>query len=274
MNTEFFTNHLKLKNCFYRHSKCRSAFSSFFSFCVEKAYDSQELEVMQNLATDAELALQIYSEKTWLWKRDINLIEQNRLLLNNLYENIDVLLKKQQAYEEQLQQEILYNETIIRQKDNDEVLLKVKGLQNKIETITSFEELNKHITELDNLEALLDKDNFTPKQSELYRQLSSSYTELTSEKMRLLQHQKDIEYNAYVARICKKSFDEFKENTRKYKNVDENFKAVFNEFYAIDNSRLSLETQMFYSHVYSFIFSKLSDDEKFKLVSFVLEIKQ
>jgi len=274
MNTEFFTEHLKLKNRFYRFPKCRSAFSKWFTFCVENAKESQDVEVMQNLATDAELALQVYSEKAWLWKKDFALIEQYRQSLNSVYGQIEELSNKMQEEYHLQEQKRLDEDAKTVQQENDVVLRKIKELQKKIEGVKNFEELNECITVLENLELSLDKDSFTPKQSEVYRSLSSAYTELTSEKMQVFQHEADVEYNRRVAEICKRSFDEFKEHTKQYKVIDDNFKAVFGDFYAVESNRLFVETQMLYSHVYSFIFSKLSDDEKFNLVSFALDIKK
>ncbi len=274
MNTDFFAEHIKLKNHFYRHSRCRSAFSKFFAFCIERAQHFQELDIMQNFATDAELALQVYSEKAWLWKKDINLIREYRQSLNNLYEKIDDLSVKEQEELRQRQNKILEEDIKSRQQENNVVLKQIRDLQNKIKTAATFDELNKYITDLEKLELQLDKDIFTPEQSEEYRSLSSSYTELTSEKMRIFQRESDIMYNNHVVEICKKSFDEFKENTKSYKSVDDNFKTVFGEFYSIDSNRLFVETQMLYSHIYSFIFSKLSDEEKFNLVAFALDIKK
>lgn len=274
MNTEFFTEHLKLKNRFYRFPKCRSAFSKWFTFCVVNAKESQDVEVMQNLATDAELALQVYSEKAWLWKKDFALIEQYRQSLNSVYRQIEELSNKMQEEYHLQEQKRLDEDAKTVQQENDVVLRKIKELQKKIEGVKNFEELNECITVLENLELSLDKDSFTPKQSEVYRSLSSAYTELTSEKMQVFQHEADVEYNRRVAEICKRSFDEFKEHTKQYKVIDDNFKAVFGDFYAVESNRLFVETQMLYSHVYSFIFSKLSDDEKFNLVSFALDIKK
>lgn len=297
MNTNYFTELLKLKNCFYRHPKCRSAFSKLFLFCVNKAQDlGADIEEMQNLATAAELTLQVYSEKAWLWEKDVALIEQYRQSLNNLYKQIDTLsLMKQKEYEreqqkileeeakeremkqreyELQQQKVLEEENKERECKNDLILKRIGELKQRVMLVKNFEELNKCITELEELETALDKESFTPKQSELYRSLSSAYTEITSEKMQKFQREADVKYNEEVAKICKKSFDEFKENTKKYKKVDNNFRIAFRDFYLIDSSRLFVDTQMLYSHVYSYIFSKLSDDEKFNLVSFALEIKK
>lgn len=274
MDTDLFTEQLMLKNYFYRHAKCRSAFCKFFLFCIEKAQSSKEPELMQNFATEAELALQVYSEKAWLWKKDIDLLRDYRQSLNNLYKEIDELSIKKQKELEQKQNKILEDESNLRQQNNNVVLKQIQDLQKEINAVSTFDELNTYITHLENLELLLDKDIFTPEQSESYRSISSAYTELTSEKMRVFQHEADVKYNMLAAEICKKSFDEFKKNAKQYKVIDYNFKAVFGEFYSIESSRLFVETQMLYSHVYSFIFSKLSDDEKFKLVSFALEIKK
>ncbi len=274
MNKDLFIEHLKLKNCFYRHQRCRSAFSKFFLFCVNQAQNSQEIENMQNFATDAELALQVYSEKAWLWKKDVAIIEQFRQSLNNLYEQIDSLsLVRQNEYELE-QQKIMEEEAKERECENDRILKRIGELKQRVMLVKNFEELNKCITELEKLETALDKESFTPKQSEMYRSLSSAYTEITSEKMQKFQREADVKYNEEVAKICKKSFDEFKENTKKYKKVDNNFRIAFRDFYLIDSSRLFVDTQMLYSHVYSYIFSKLSDDEKFNLVSFALNVKK
>ena len=182
-------------------------------------------------------------------------------------------LKRQQELELE-QNKILEDKIKSRQQNNDVVLKQIKDSQKKIKGISTFDELNEFVTLLENLELLLDKDIFTPEQSESYRLISSKYSELTSEKMRAFQHEADVKYNTHVAEICKKSFNEFKENAKQYKAIDDNFKAVFGDFYSVESNRLFVETQMLYSHVYSYIFSKLSDDEKFKLVSFALEIKK
>lgn len=274
MKTDLFTEQLMLKNNFYRHSKCRSAFCKFFLYCIEKAQNSQEPEIMQNFATDAELAFQVYSEKAWLWKKDLEILGEYRQSLNELYRKIDDLSIKKQEELEQIQNKITEDEIKSRQQNNDVVLKQIKDLQKKIKGISTFDELNEFVTHLENLELLLDKDIFTPEQSESYRSISNKYSELTSEKMRAFQLEADVKYNTHVAEICKKSFDEFKENAKKYKVIDDNFKAVFGAFYTVESNRLFVETQMLYSNVYSYIFSKLSDDEKFKLVSFALEIKK
>ncbi len=180
---------------------------------------------------------------------------------------------KQREYELQ-QQKVLEEENKERECKNDLILKRIGELKQRVMLVKNFEELNKCITELEELETALDKESFTPKQSELYRSLSSAYTEITSEKMQKFQREADVKYNEEVAKICKKSFDEFKENTKKYKKVDNNFRIAFRDFYLIDSSRLFVDTQMLYSHVYSYIFSKLSDDEKFNLVSFALNIKK
>lgn len=273
MSTTSFIEHIKLKNNFYRHTKCRSAFNNYFRFCINNALKEQDVDVMQNYATEAELSLQVYIEKAWLWKKDISLIEQYRQSLDELYKKIETITIAR--HEEQVKEQELEYESALkeRQEHNDSLLKKIEVLKKKLEEVSSFAELNLVITELDELELSLDKDNFTPKQSESYRDLSSAFTEISSEKMRIFQRSIDVKYNEEAADICKKSFDAFKENEKQYKKVDDAFKESFSPFYSIDNSRLFMETQMLYSHVYSYIFSKLSDEEKFNLVTFAIGIK-
>jgi len=121
----------------------------------------------------------------------------------------------------------------------------------------------------------LEKDYLSPDQKELYDTLTSEYSKVVADKLAELERIENIEYNKSAVKSFKRAFDDFQLSETKYKeNQSQLYSLVSDNLFGYDATRLFNETLIYYNHVYSFIFNKLDDDNKFRLTQFSIDCEK
>lgn len=249
------------KNLFCKNPDSCGAFGQYFDFCIKIAGYPVELESRSFFVSEAELALNVFSEKVNISEETLAIIQQKRNELLQVASEINDLVAKGETED--------YNRRIKANNDCLSKLSRLKGDLFKATTQTSFE---KALEEISVIETSLEKALLTESQITLYNALTKEYSEIVSKKMAELSYSEDVAYNKDAVESFKKSFTLFKSNESKYSEHDNNlYELVSKYLFAYDAKRLFNETLIFYNHVYSYIFNKLDDDGKYRFTQFSLD---
>ncbi|MFW6030714.1 MAG: hypothetical protein ACOCRO_10770, partial [Halanaerobiales bacterium] len=166
-----------------------------------------------------------------------------------------------------------YQEKVI--KENDLNLSNLVELKGKLYDAESQENFDKLLIEVNNYENGLEKDFFTNEQENLYDALTKEFSQIISNKMNDLNQKDYVDYNKKAIRDFKYVFDKFKDNEAKYKEHHSHLYAlVSKKLFSYDASKLFNETLIYYNHVYSYIFSKLDDNGKFRLTQISIDTEK
>ncbi|WP_405383086.1 hypothetical protein [Phascolarctobacterium sp.] len=239
-------------------------FSAYFSYLCDLAEKLPSFADREGFAERASVALAFYSENAVLTsEQDVDSISdyQRRLgtILDELNdEKMDEIAKQKEAIRTQ----------------NIQNLSSLYSLKSKIRTSATQETFEKVMLQIEDIDNQLTKDYFTEEQKKSYESLTKEITDITTLKMRELEYAKNLEYNKKAAEAFAKAFKEFKSDESNYKNQTQLFNLVSKTLFAFDASRLFNETLIYYSHVYSYIFSKLDDDGKLALTRYSFECER
>jgi hypothetical protein len=209
------------------------------------------------------IAITFFEENTKLTKDIINRIMLYREHLNKIILEIERLENKK------IKEELA--EIEIKNTKNIEELYKIRENFKSIKTQEEFDIILEKIATID---LNINHDYMTSEQKKHYNQLNKECTENISAKIHELEYIKNIEYNKNAVNAYNIAFQKFKIDENKYKNQTQLFQLVSSTLFAYEASRLFNETLIFYSHVYSFIFSKLDDEGKFLLTKYSIECQK
>ena len=209
------------------------------------------------------VAITFFEENTKLTKDIINRIMLYREHLNKIILEIERLENKK------IKEELA--EIEIKNTKNIEELYKIRENFKSIKTQEEFDIILEKIATID---LNINHDYMTSEQKKHYNQLNKECTENISAKIHELEYIKNIEYNKNAVNAYNIAFQKFKIDENKYKNQTQLFQLVSSTLFAYEAIRLFNETLIFYSHVYSFIFSKLDDEGKFFLTKYSIECQK
>lgn len=246
------------KNQFCKYPDNQECFTTYFDFCIKVAGYPVEVETRSFFLSEAELALNVFSEKVDITEEILSLIQEKRNeLVKATSEVNDVIAENNKA--------IFDNQVKI----NTDNLTKLATLREELLSVKAKETFEKVLGEIAITDNSLDKSIFTEKQAAIYESMTHGYSELVSKKMAELAHDEDVKYNKEAAQAFKKAFTLFKRDESKYKNHDNNLcELVAKYLFAYDAKRLFSETLIYYNHVYSYIFNKLDDNGKYRFTQF------
>lgn len=126
-------------------------------------------------------------------------------------------------------------------------------------------EFNSVLEEVSALDEEFDKTNFVARQKSKYEQITSDCQKIVDQKLKEFDRLDNIEYNKKAVALYEKIFRLFSEP----KNVTY-YEGEILELFSYDSSRLTNETLIYYNHVYSFILSKLNENEKLSLTKLAI----
>lgn len=246
------------KNLFCQSPGEERCFINYFSFCLNVASWPVEIETRTFFANEAELALNVFSEKCNIDESNLKVIQDSRKKLVNISNDINEYVLAQENVQEKS-----------ANKENGKILSKLSKLKTEMLYAKDQAQFDDVLNIMSNLEDSLDKTILDKEQTALYNSLTRDYSALVSQKMAEIAHHEDIEYNKKAADSFKKAFELFKTNEDKYKKSDTELYGLVSEYlFAFDAKRLFNECLVYYNHVYSFIFNRLDDDGKFRFTQF------
>lgn len=223
------------QNMLNKNSGSREVFDKYFEYLIELV-DSNEK--YRGYLQKAEMALSFYAENAELTEQTIEYILGRYNLIRNIRDN---MIRKSCL-------------------DNEETLKLIERLINRMGNTSEKDSFNNDLTRVEKMDMLLDKDNFTAEQQELYASISKKCATIVENRLRYFERKKNIEYNLQAVSSYEKVYQLFKGN-----NCPNNHEQIMKEFFSYDASRLFNETLVYYNQVYSYILSKLNDKDKFLL---------
>lgn len=198
------------------------------------------------------------------FEENVDMTSESIKLISEYHEKIDAASKS--IFEEKCKRsETALNEI---QSNNAKQIKSLYAIKQKLANAKTQEELDKVLQEMGEADAGIQHEYLTVEQSSHYDFINKECTAAISDKMRDIEHAKNVEYNKRAVDAYDKAFKKFKSDEGKYKNQTQLFSLVSSTLFAYDASRLFNETLIFYNHVYSYIFSKLDDDGKLALTRF------
>jgi hypothetical protein len=252
------------KNLYNKNLGDMTVFEKYFKFAVLVASYPIEIETRKYFASEAETALIFFSENAVMDTEQLSFIKKCREDLMQVTNYIKDLEFKVYSQE---------NEKIIA--ENNNFLTELVSLKGKLFAAKQQAEFDKLLLEVNRVENSLGKEFLAVEQKKLYDSLTREYSEIISKKMSDLHQKNNTEYNKTAVKDFKYVFEEFKDNEAKYKNSQSQlFALVSKRLFSYDASRLFNETLIYYNHVYSFIFTKLDDDEKFSLTQISIDTER
>lgn len=251
------------RNLFNQHPGNIEVFTAYFDFLCTLAEKLPLITDRQQFGEQARIAISFFSENAELSEDMIDAISENQerldAIFSDLNEQHEAMVKaEQKRLEEQ----------------NQKGLLKVHDLKQELSKVADESALNKVLNQLAQIDAELDKGEFTSDQTAYYDFETKEFTELISEVMRKLEYKKNVAYNKQAADSFAKAFELFRKDEEKYRNRDQLRALASQALFCFDASRLFNETLIYYNHIYSYIFSKLDDDGKFALTKFSIECER
>lgn len=246
------------KNLFCQKPDEETIFNEYFSFCISIATWPVEIETRTFFVNEAELALNVFSEKCEIDESKLKTIQDARSKLVAASRDINQCIQNQVNEQEKSAFGA-----------NNNVLSELSKLKSEILYATEQTQFDEVLKKMLNFEERLDKTILDKHQITLYNSLTRDFSTLVSQKMAEFTHNEDTQYNKRAAKSFKKAFELFKENEDKYKKIDRELYGLVSEYlFAFDAKRLFNECLVYYNHVYSYIFNKLDDDGKFRFTQF------
>lgn len=247
--------HLVIKNIFNRNLSDLEIFKEYIDFCFRIAKLNIDLETRKYYVTEIDTAIIFFSENGNL---TVEVLESINKIKDNLIElSKEIVRIENELYANDMNELCIKNEKVLAD------LSKLRGRVIKAKTQKEFDNL---LIELSEKENELEKDGFSAQQNKFYEQLTKDYTNTISKKMEELIFKENLNYNKEALLSYKEAFDLFKGNEGIYKSREsELYNLATKKLFAYDSSKLFNETLIYYNNIYSYIFSKLDDNMKFKI---------
>lgn len=251
-----------LKNLFSGHLADRKCFSYYFDFCLSLAGESGVPGETRDAYYDkADVALQMFAEKTVCDEESLLLIKEKRSILNELYEKA----------ESERREELLRKEEQLHKKVKKDLGTLASRID-YISDIKSRTELDRIVDEISSVESALDKGVFNKAEQDEYAKLSKKLSDVLPKKLETFKKKEEHKYNSEAVQIIKQSFDLFTGDEKKYKKVDADFRSdIAVKLLSLDSSRMSSETYSYYNYVYGYMFSKMDNENKYNLTLLSLQ---
>ena len=219
----------------------------YIDYLIKLSDESNLLSQKLSYINRADTVLEYFSENAQLNESAVVFIKEYKGIIES----------RRSLVSEQIQAE----ENAVRvskEKYNSEALALIERLANNIATATNEATLNRILDNIKKVDGSIETAYLTAEQSKEYERLTNKCSDAVTKKINDLEEEKNRDYNIRAVEAFDKAFRLFK-NAETSNNMDK----IITEFLSFDASRLTTETMIYYNHVYSFIFSKLSDEEKF-----------
>ena len=248
------------KNLFCNRPSDMKIFGLYFDFCIEQAKSQIDTESSSFFLSEADLALSLFCERCAMSEDNVSLIDDKR---NKFIETRHVVYDRMRESDE-----IVAKQTI----DNNESLIeKLVNLANDLQKTSNENEFDITIAKVSDAENLLQKESFTFQQKERYDAISKRYSKVVTDKMRELQRQSDKAYNLRAAETFKIVYENFKNDEKKYKKNEDDFRdLISNRLCCFDSTRFFNETTIYYNFVYTYIFNAVNEGLKLKMTEYAI----
>lgn len=252
------------KNLFNQQPFNESIFTSYFNFLCKLASYPITTDERKYYANEADIALAYFTENVKINESTLGLIKESKTQLESIIKDI---ISVENTLAESALKEI--------QNKNTVELSNLVDLKGKLFLVTNKVDFDSLLHSVQKCENNIEKKYLSQEQNELYDDLTSEYSNIVNDKLLELERIENVEYNKSAVKSFKLVFDKFQLAESKYRDNQSQLYALVSEnLFGYDASRLFNETLIFYNHVYSFIFSKLDDDGKYRLTQFSIDCEK
>lgn len=253
---------LIVKNLFSGNIADKRCFLLYFDYCLSLASEHNvPNDIRDSYMHMADIALQMFAEKTHCDEDSLHLIKEKLTSLNKAKNTADLEYRNNLLlHEEQNHREIGKN------------LASLSSLIDAVQIIKSRKELDEIVESISSVESSLDKDAFNEKELNEYNLLSKKLSDILPKKLDTFKKMEERDFNNEAIEIIKQSFDLFTNDEKKYKKIDDAFKSdIAEKMFSLDSSRMSAETYSYYNFVYGYMFGKLDNENKYNLTLLALQ---
>lgn len=255
----FIDAYLVAKNILSRNIGDVTAFNDFIEITLEIASYDILFEERKQYISDANSALEMFSESVDINEDIIALIKETRKRINDATK---VILNSEKEYMDHINRQI--------EDENTEKLNRLAQIYCDIQSAKTQEEFDVILSRVAEIEETLNKDMFSKDQERTYEKLTQQYSKAISSQMEIINRNELLEYNKRAVSCFNDVFLSFKKEPSKYKNEVNLRTLMTTKFFVFDSSKLFNESLVFYNHVYSLIFQESSNDLKYKLTKWAL----
>ena len=252
------------KNLFNQQPFDEKIFTSYFNFLCKLASYPITTEERKHYATEADIALAYFTENVKISVITLELIKESKSQLERIIRDI---IRVENTLAERALKDV--------QDKNTAELRKLVELKGKLFMVTSKVDFDSLLHSVQKCEKSIEKKYLSKEQNDLYDDLTSEYSNIVNEKLMELERIENVKYNRSAIKSFKLVFDKFQSDESKFTDNQSQLYALVSEnLFGYDASRLFNETLIFYNHVYSFIFSKLDENGKYRLTQFSIDCEK
>lgn len=146
---------------------------------------------------------------------------------------------------------------------NNKALMKIHELCDLLKSVTTQERFDELMKEFIEIDRGIEKDYLTKIDQKQYEQLSKLCSDTISERMQVIERNKNIDYNNEAISSYKAAYQGFCKSESTYKsNLPSLMYMLKDKLFSYDTSRLFPETIIYYQEIYKHIFDRLPDEGK------------
>lgn len=250
------------RNEFCKNPETEAYFKKYFTLLLKCEKTASDPSLKYSFLQQADTVLSLFCEKAALDDKVIARIDKYHSDLDVRFAKLESLSASTPAADDPAVSTTAANDASLRS------LTELKKEMSAAKTQAKFDKCLKRLAELD---AVIDKDSLTQKQRKKYDTLTEAFSKVVSDKVNRFNAQKEREYNAAAISEFHTVYFNYKKDEKKYKELNEATKALVGRLFNFNSSSLTTEVLVYYNHVYSYIFSKLNDEEKFELTQMSLK---
>lgn len=241
------------QNMINRNPGDSGCFEAYFDYLLLLA-GNEDVQTAKSFLQQATGALAFFSESVDIDEHSVELIINKENELNRVSEIINQ--KQEEIIREAVRQEVAYNNAAL------ELLGQLLEKINKCKNQADF---NTYLNNMDKIDQSINREKLSKGQEARYAKLTQKSSAIVSAKMAYFEDAKNREYNISAIEAYEKVFNMFKNG-----KLATGHKKVLKLLFSFDPSRLYNETLVYYNHVYNYVLSKLSDEEKFTITKYAI----
>lgn len=228
-------------------------FEAYFNYLLLLT-ENKDIQTAKSFLEQAAGVLAFYSENAYLNKDSVEFILHKE---NELNKASEVIMQRQEEINRKaVEQEILYH---------DDALELLEKLLEKINACTNESDFNTYLNNMGTIDQSINRERLSTRQEAKYAALTQKSSSIVNAKLAHYNHMKNRDYNLRAIEAYEKVFIMFKSG-----KIEAEHKEILKSLFSFDPSKLYNETLVYYNHVYSYVLSKLSDEEKFTLTQYAI----
>lgn len=231
----------------------QDCFEAYFDYLLVLA-ENETVQEAKSFLQQAVGVLTFFSESVNIDEHFVEFIINKE---NELKRVAAVINQKQEEItRESVKQEVIYN--------NDALEL-LGQLLEKIDRCRLQADFNTYLNDMSRIDQSINRKRLSKGQETRYAELTQRSSAVVSAKMKYFDDIKNRQYNISAIETYEKVFNMFKSG-----DLLADHKETLKLMFAFEPSKLFNETLIYYNHVYNYILSKLSDEEKFTITKYAI----